>query len=107
MNKNIVIEDAASTSLYTQKLRIPLEYEGKTYKELTFDFDNINGAAVLTIESEMRASGIILVSPAFSPGFQIRFAARACKANVGYDGLTELSAKDFLDVTGAVRNFLI
>jgi hypothetical protein len=85
-------EEAAenSKSHVTIRLPKPLEWEGNTYNELTFDFESLTGKDSMDIEKEMRAKNIPLITPAFSGDYLIRAAVRACTAEIGMDALLTL-----------------
>lgn len=84
-----------SKARLTIKLTKPFEWEGETYSELVFDFDQLTGKDSLDIEREMRAKGLPLVSPAFSGEYLIRAAVRACTAALGIDALAALPIQTF------------
>jgi hypothetical protein len=100
-------EADGDTSAYTHKFRKPLIYNGNTYEELTFDWDTLTGKDSLSIEREMRDSGIPLVAAAFSGEYLIRMAARACTAKIGADAFRNMSMPDFTKIQGRARSFLL
>ena len=63
---------------YTHTLSRPVQWEGKTYEQLTVRWDTLTGADHLTIERELLAAGITLVVPAFTGDYLCGMAARAC-----------------------------
>ena len=101
-------EAAKDTAVrFTLKLLTPIEYEGKTYKEMKFDFSEINGADALNIEAELQAKGIIVISPSYQSPYLMRVCARACTEKIDIDLLTKLKLRDFLALRNRARNFLM
>jgi hypothetical protein len=92
---------------FTFKLLTPVEYEGKEYKELKFDFSQITGADSLNIESELQTKGIMLVTPSFQTPYLIRVCARACAESVDADLFLKFKLRDFLALRNKARNFLM
>ena len=45
-----------NTGVYTHVFKKPFEYEGKTYTELTFNFERLSGRDMVSIETEMPVS---------------------------------------------------
>ena len=99
------MENKDNKTVYTHKLEKTLEYEGKKYDELKFDFGALKGKDALAIEEEMQANNKYILAPEVSEAYQSRMAARA--AGVPHDLLEELSFQDFNRITNAARNFLV
>ena len=101
-------EAARDTAVkFTYKLITPIEYEGKKYTELKFDFSNISGADSLNIEAELNAQGIVVISPSYQSPYLIRMCARACSEKIDVDLLTRLKLRDYLALRNKARNFLM
>lgn len=100
-------KEADSSGVYVHTLNKPFTYEGKTYDELIFDFDRVNGYGCLSIEQELRSSGITVPVREFSADYQVRYAARACTEKIGSDVLMALPARDFNRICNKVRSFLL
>jgi hypothetical protein len=101
-------EAAKDTAVkFTYKLITPIEYEGKKYTELKFDFSNISGADSLNIEAELNAQGIVVISPSYQSPYLIRMCARACSEKIDVDLLTMLKLRDYLALRNKARNFLM
>ena len=96
-----------SRGTYTHRFSTPFEHEGTTYEELHFDFSNLKGRDALKIYTELRMLGIPTVVPSLSDDFKIRMAARACKEKIGTDAFEAMPIKDYLDIVGEVRSFLM
>lgn len=63
---------------YTHTLSRPIQWEGKTYEQLTFRWETLTGADHLAIERELLVAGITLVVPAFTGDYLCGMAVRAC-----------------------------
>lgn len=96
-----------SRGTYTHKFSTPFEHEGTTYEELHFDFSKLKGRDALKIYTELRMLGIPTVVPSLSDDFKIRMAARACEERIGTDAFENMPIKDYLDIVGEVRSFLM
>lgn len=114
---NIIVDDeefaiaeqeaAESEFIYTHKFKRPFEYEGKTYKELSFDWDKLTGKDGLSIENEMQAMGKAVIVPTFSGEYLIRFAAKACSEPIGADAFEFMKIADYNKIRSAARSFLL
>lgn len=86
------------------KLKKPLEYEGKKYEELTYDFDGLTGDDLLMAEAEMTAAGSVVPIVDLSKAYNAAVFARAAK--IDYAMMRKLHAKDFSRATALVMGFL-
>ncbi len=88
------------------KLKKTIEYKGTEYKELELDLDGLTGTQLIKAKNQLSTNTFTMdnITPQLSMEFQARVAAEA--ANVPYDVILALSAKDFVQVTNAVRDFL-
>lgn len=102
-----VSDDAENGCVVTVKLSKPFKYEGKSYEELSFDFEALTGADDLDIERELRAKGENAFVPALSGEYLIRMCARACTAEIGHDALLYMPLKDENRIKAEARNFLL
>jgi len=84
-------------------LKKPLEYEGKSYTELPYDFDQLTGDDLLSAEAEINLSGGITPIMDLSKAYQAAVFARAAK--IEFAMMRKLSAKDFTNATAAVMVF--
>lgn len=104
-NENAVEEENTTDSgIVTVKLRRPLDYEGKIYEELSFDFDRLTGEDDRKIEQELGRSVMV---PALTTDYLIRMCARACTAEIGFDAFNYMSLRDYDKIRTAARNFLV
>ena len=94
-----------NTGVYTHVFKKPFEYEGKTYTELTFNFERLSGRDMVSIETEMQMNNEYCLAPEVSRSFQAKMAAKA--AGIGSDVLDAMPIKDFNRITNAARSFLI
>lgn len=94
-----------NTGVYTHVFKKPFEYEGKTYTELTFNFERLSGRDMVSIETEMQMNNEYALAPEISRSFQGKMAAKA--AGIGNDVLEAMPLKDFNKITNAARSFLI
>ena len=69
---------AADPYTYTHKLQKPLDYEGKHYESLTFNWGKLTGNDSIAIEAELTALNQSVIIPSMSAGYLIRMACRAC-----------------------------
>ena len=95
----------ADAGVYTHTFKKPFEYEGKTYTELTFNFERLSGRDMVSIETEMQMNNEYALAPEISRSFQGKMAAKA--AGIGSDVLEAMPLKDFNKITNAARSFLI
>ncbi len=93
---------------FAYKLRKPVEYNGKKYTELHFDFDSLTGGDALDVEDEMQRQGKgTVVVAAFNSEYLIRISARACRETVGADIFRYMSMFDYNRIRDRARNFLL
>ena len=102
-------EEAANddADLYVFTFKKPFEYEGKTYKELKFDFNGLTGADSINIEAELQAKGVAIFAPAFSAPYLVRMCAKACTEKVDYKFFESMRLKDYVTIRSKARNFLL
>ncbi len=92
---------------FTLKLITPIEYEGRTIKELKFDFSEISGGDSLNIEAELNAQGIVVISPSYQSPYLVRLCARACSTPIDVDLIKRFKLRDYLALRNKARNFLM
>ena len=90
---------------YTHTFRRPVKFEGKTYKALTFYWDKLTGADMISIETEMQDMNEYALSPEMSASFLAKMAAKA--AGVGADFIEALPVPDFTKIRNEARSFLL
>ena len=92
---------------YVHHFKKPFEYNGKTYNELSFRFDDLTGEDSLAVEAELLAKGIMTVAPTFNGEYLMRIAARACTDFIGIDGFKRMRIADFEKIRSRTRNFFM
>lgn len=93
---------------YTLKLKKPIEYEGKTYEELHFDFESLTGADSIEVENEMQIAGKgVVVVAALNLEYLIRISCRACREPIGHDAFKQMSLMDFNRQRDRARSFFL
>ena len=104
-----VLDDEAknATDSYTHKFRRPFSYMGKTFVELHFDWDSLDGQDSLDISNELQARGITVIVKTMSDPYLMCMAAKACTTEqIGSDAFALMKLKDFNKILGAARAFL-
>lgn len=96
---------AADPYTYTHKLQKPLDYEGKHYESLTFDWGKLTGNDSLAIEAELTALNQPVIIPSMSAGYLIRMACRACTEPIGVDVIGAMSIRDYNTIRTKARIF--
>ena len=100
--------EEVSVTRRTVTLRKKLEYMGKTYTELHFDFDELTGQDSLDVEHEIeRRTGATVVVPAISVEYLTCISAKACEEPIGRDALLSLGLADFNHIRNMARNFML
>ena len=101
-------EAEKSKDTYTHTFSKPFSYMGKTYTELRFDWDSLNGGDSLDIEEEiLQVFGRAVIAEEFNGEYIIRFAAKACAEKIGSDALKLMPVKDFKRIKSRARSFLM
>ena len=90
---------------YTHVFKKPFEFEGKTYDQLTFNFEGLLGSDMIAVENEMAAVGEYVLSPEISTSFLQKMAGRA--AGVGSVLIVHLPIRDFGKIKNKSRDFLV
>lgn len=93
------------TGVYTHTFERPFEYEGKTYTELTFNFERLTGRDMVSIDAEMQAKNEYAIAAEISRSFQAKMAAKA--AGIGSDVIEAMPIREFNKITNAARSFLL
>lgn len=99
--------------VYTHVFKTPFVYEGKTYDELTFDWNTLNGVDSLAVEDELLSRGITLVTPEFNGHYLVGMAARACtyredgRRTVSRHTIAAMPLADYRRICNTLRSFLL
>lgn len=97
-------EEKVQTVPDDQKIELPRALPDGT-KTLILDFDNVSGYTLLRCEKAAKKEDASIVVPALSQVYQAHVAAIA--ANVKYDDILALTAKDFTAVMIKTQGFLL
>ena len=100
-------DDSLDANVYTHKFNKPFEYEGRTFSEITFNWDSLTGKDSLAIENEMQSLGKPLLAPEFSGEYLLRMASRASVEKVGTDFFEALPLSDYNRIRSRARTFLL
>jgi hypothetical protein len=97
-------EEHVQTVPDDQKIKLTRALPDGT-KTLILDFDNVSGYTLLRCEKAAKKEDASIVVPALSQVYQAHVAAIA--ANVKYDDILALTAKDFTAVMIKTQGFLL
>lgn len=100
-------QDESAVGVYVHKFKKPFTFEGRTYEELTFDFESMTGRDASAIENELRAMGHPVLVAAFDGEYLARMCVRACTESIGIDAFKEMSIRDYDKIRIAARGFLV
>ena len=95
----------ANDSLYVHKLSRPVEYDGKKYEELTFDFDSLTGGDSMDVEDELARQNHPVITRSIDTAYLTRMCARACTASIGWDIFRLMAVRDCNRITNISRRF--
>ena len=102
------------SGIYTHEFKRPFTYEGRTYEQLSFDWESLSGKDSVAIERELRGVNVTVVLAEFTPEYLTAMAARACTYRseedfhtVKAETLYALPLRDFRQICGAARRFLM
>lgn len=98
---------AAGSSSYLHTFQAPFSWEGRTYDQLTFQWDKLTGRDSLAIEGEMARLGKALIAAEFSGDYLARMAVRACKERIGLDVLLAMPLGEYNRIISRARSFLL
>lgn len=86
------------------KLSKPFEWCGKTYEEISMDFEGLKGKDMEVIDDEIGVMGLRGMVPAYSRLYQRMLAARA--SGIPSDVIENLPLVDYNAIVTAAQNFL-
>jgi|GEM_PF-810790 len=107
VDETVAVEVETDNDSYTHTFKSPLDYMGKKFDELTFNWAKLTGRDALAITAEMAALGKATTLPAFSVEYQVRMAVKACTVKLGSDAFDTMPLRDFNKITGAAQSFLL
>lgn len=100
-------QDEAAAGVYVHKFKKPFTFEGRTYEELTFDFESMTGRDAAAIENELRAMGHPVLVAAFDGEYLARMCVRACTEKIGIDTFKAMPIRDYDKIRTTARGFLV
>ena len=107
-------QKAVDVGSFSLELSAPLEWEGRTYEKLVFQWDALTGEDYLDIENEMMVRGKTLVMPEYTGDFLLGMAVRACTERnekgvrvLTAGALKRLPLGDFIRIVKKARTFLL
>ena len=83
----------------------PYTFEGKEYKELEFDLEELKGSDISAAKKELTAAGVFAPVPASDSDFSAILLARLVK--LPREFFSGMPAKDYAKLTQEVSNFLL
>jgi len=92
---------------YTHKFDKPFVYMGKSYNELTFDWDSLTNQDGLDIEEDLALKGVPLTAPEFSTPYQLEMAVKACVEGLPSDAFLLMKLASFNRIKRQARSFLL
>lgn len=92
---------------YVHKFKKPFQYDGKTFEELTFNWEKLTGYDGLAIENELQSLGKPVVIPSLSGDYLVRMAARASMDGIGEDMISAMPIRDYNKIRSEARSFLL
>jgi len=92
---------------YIHEFKKPFQYDGKTFEELTFNWEKLTGYDSLAIENELQSLGRPVVIPSLSGEYLIRMAARASMDGIGEDVISAMPIRDYNKIRSEARSFLL
>ena len=102
-----------NSGIYTHEFKKPFTYEGRTYEQLSFDWESLSGKDSVAIERDLLNRNIGVVHAGFTPEYLAAMAARACtyRNEDGFRTVTTnmiyaLPLGEFRKICIAARNFL-
>lgn len=87
------------------KLAKPIKIDGKEVKEIEYDLEAVTVQEYKNIIQRMAKQGIVVAAAELDPNFQQEYFAKA--AQLPATELNRLHIRDFMKITGEVRNFLL
>lgn len=99
--------DVNEKEIFDYEFDPPVEYDGKKYAKLHFDFTKLRGKDSMAIEDEIRSMGKAVLVPALDSAYLVRFLAKACDEPIGYDLIEGLEIRDFNKLVRSAKDFLL
>lgn len=87
------------------KLKKPVEINGKTVEEITYDLDDLTGNDIENAVMQLGKKGIVVAMSETDQRYHAMLFSIA--AGIAYEDMARMSAKDFFAATNAVRDFFL
>lgn len=104
----------ADGGTYTHVFKNPFTYEGRTYEQLTFDWESLSGKDSIDIERDLLRRRITVIAAPFTPEYLAAMAARSCTRRseegfrvVDMDMIYAMPLRDFRRICDEARGFLL
>lgn len=98
---------AENPSMYSCTLPQTVEYEGKTYKELSFNWSKLTGKDYAAVEKIIKARGERVMMPEMDGAFLSLLAVRASENGLSEEAIKALPLYYYNKILGAARSFLL
>ena len=102
---NEAAETAENTGVGTYVFKKPTKIDGEEVKEINYDFNIINGAAIRDIRTELGKRAYAVSVPEIDQVFQAAMFAHA--SGITLDNVEAFALRDFMNVTELARDFLL
>ena len=87
------------------KLKKPIKIDGEEKHELEYDFEELTGADVQQVTTELSKKGIMVTTLELDTNYHAAIFAKA--SGLMLEDLNRLSAKDYAKATTLVRDFFL
>ena len=102
---NEAAETAENTGVGTYVFKKPTKIDGEEVKEINYDFNAINGAAIRDIRTELGKRSYVVSVPELDQVFQAGMFAVA--SGLTLDNVEAFALRDYMNVTELARDFLL
>ena len=102
---NKAAETAKNTGVGTYVFKKPTKIDGEEVKEITYDFNVINGVAIRDIRTELGKRSYAASVPEIDQVFQAGMFAHA--SGLTLDNVEAFALRDYMAVTELARDFLL
>lgn len=98
-------ETAKNTGVGTYVFKTPTVIDGEEVKEINYDFNRINGAAIRDIRTELGKRAYVASVPEIDQVYQAGMFAAA--SGLTLDNVEAFSCRDYMAVADLARDFLL
>lgn len=96
--------NTSDSGVYTHEFKTPFEYQGQKYKTVCFKFNSLTGRDFISAENEMMSNNEYALDALLSSSYLCKLASKA--SGIPSDVIEAMPARDFKQITAAVRGFL-